>query len=61
LHFQVQNLARFAFGEHLEWPAADLAIGGKPLRCRAGVHHQFKPLTAIRTLNGFADFHLRSF
>jgi hypothetical protein len=57
LRLQPENLARLAFGEDLERPAADFAIGRKPLRGDAGVNHQVEALAAIWALDGLADFH----
>lgn len=50
-----EDLAELAFGDHLERPAAHLAIGGKPLAFDAGVDDQFKRLPAVRALDIFGD------
>ena len=57
LHVQAQNLARFAFGDNLEGPAADLAIGGETLAADAGVDDQFEGLSAVWAADGFGDLH----
>jgi hypothetical protein len=58
MHFQAQNLSRFAFDRDFEWPAADLAIRREPLAGGARVNRQVKALAAIGALNGFAGFHV---
>ena len=57
-NFQTQHLARFAFNQDVERPAAHFAIGCKPLCRGAGVNDQVKALAAIRALDGFAGFHV---
>lgn len=59
-HFQVQDLARVAFGNHLQRPATDLAIDREALPWSARVNDQIEALAAIRALDGFADFHNQS-
>ena len=56
-HFQGQEFARLAFNRQFKWPAADLAIRRESLRGGARINHEGKLLTAIRALDGFADFH----
>jgi len=57
LHLNTQDFAGFAFGNNLEWPAADLAVSCEPLRGDAGVEHNFEALAAKWALDGFGDFH----
>src|SRR5664280_2698481 len=47
LHFEAQDLARFAFGDDLEGTATDLAIRCKPLEGDARINDDFKSLSAI--------------
>ena len=54
---QTQNFSRLALGGDFNRAAANLAIGRETLGGRAGVNHQFKALTAERTLDGRRDFH----
>jgi hypothetical protein len=59
LHLNAQDFPGFAFGNDLEWPATDLAIGRESLRGNAGIEHDFEALAAKWALNGFGDFHIR--
>jgi PAS domain S-box-containing protein len=54
---QAQNFAGLAFGHHFHGPAADFAIGGKPLRRLARINEHFKFLAAKWTLNHFRFLH----
>jgi len=56
-YLNAHDFAGLGLNKHLEWPATDLAIGGKSLRRSARVYHYFEALTAKRALNGFVDFH----
>jgi hypothetical protein len=58
LNFETYDFARLAFGNNVEWPATDLAIGGETLCRDAGVEHDFEALTAKGALDGFGDFHV---
>ena len=60
LHFQAEDFTRLAFGNDLEGTAANLAIGRESLGGDAGVHRDFKSLSAIRTLDRFRNFHAPS-
>jgi hypothetical protein len=57
LDFERQDFPGFAFGGDFEGPAADFAIGRKPLGSQAGVDNEVEPLPAKRTLNGLRNFH----
>src|SRR5512133_636604 len=51
---KIQNFTRHALGHHLEWAAANLAIGYEPVRTIAGINGQFQGLTAKRTVRRYA-------
>ena len=56
-NFETQHFTRLAFGDDLEWPAADFAVGGETLKRHTRVNHQVEALAAKRALDGFRDFH----
>jgi hypothetical protein len=57
LHLNADDFAGFTFGDDLEWPATDLAIGCESLRGNTGVEHDFEALAAKGALDGFGCFH----
>src|ERR1044071_4314768 len=54
---EIQDFARFAFGDDFERPAADFTVRGETLRRDAGVDDQPESLAAERALNVRRDFH----
>jgi hypothetical protein len=52
LDFKAQHLARFAFGNDLEWAAAYFAVGRETLHLNAGIDYHFKSLAAKGALHG---------
>ena len=56
-HFDCQDFSQFAFGNHLEGSATDLAIGRKALDGNTRINHQLKGLPTIGALYRFLDFH----
>jgi hypothetical protein len=57
LDVEGKDFAGLTLGEHLERPAAYLAVGGETLVRHTGVHQQLHRLTAIWALDSFAFLH----
>jgi hypothetical protein len=56
-NIKTNNLARLAFGNHLQGVATDFAVGGEPLIGLVRIQQQLKALSAEWALDCLRNFH----